>query len=116
VVDFDANTRTLTVAIRILAEDAAAENPGSLPLVEGMFCSVEIPGRSLENVVKLPRWAVSYENTVYMSVDGRLKTVPVEVARLDSDNAYVSGGIAPGDLVVTTRLVNPLENSLLKIQ
>jgi RND family efflux transporter MFP subunit len=116
VVDFDANTRTLTVAIRILAENTATENPGSLPLVEGMFCSVEIPGRSLNNVVKLPRWAVSYENTVYMSVDGRLKTVPVEVARLDSDHAYVSGGIETGDLVVTTRLVSPLENSLLTIQ
>jgi multidrug efflux pump subunit AcrA (membrane-fusion protein) len=77
---------------------------------------VEIPGKSLKNVVKLPRWAVSYENTVYMSVDGRLKTVPVEVARLDSDNAYISGGINPGDLVVTTRLVSPLENSLLTIQ
>jgi RND family efflux transporter MFP subunit len=116
VVDFDANTRTLTVAIRILAEDTDAVNVDSLPLVEGMFCSVEIPGKSLENVVKLPRWAVSYENTVYMSVDGRLKTVPVEVARLDSDNAYVSGGIEAGDLVVTTRLVSPLENSLLTIQ
>lgn len=116
VVNFDPNTRTLTVAIQILAEDAVVENGGSLPLVEGMFCSVEIPGRSLENVVKLPRWAVSYENTVYMSVGGRLKTVPVEVARLESDNAYVSGGIEPGDLVVTTRLVSPLENSLLTIQ
>lgn len=116
VVDFDANTRTLTVAIRILVEDAVPENGDSLPLVEGMFCSVEIPGKSLENVVKLPRWAVSYENTVYMSVGGRLKTVSVEVARLDSDNAYVSGGIEPGDLVVTTRLVSPLENSLLNIQ
>jgi RND family efflux transporter MFP subunit len=116
VVNFDANTRTLTVAIRILAKNAATENTDSLPLVDGMFCSVEIPGKSLKNVVKLPRWAVSYENTVYMSVDGRLKTVPVEVARLDSDNAYISGGINPGDLVVTTRLVSPLENSLLTIQ
>jgi len=115
VVDFDTNTRTLTVAIRILAENAAG-NTNSLPLVEGMFCSVEIPGKSLENVVILPRWAVSYENTVYMSVGGRLKTTPVEVARLDSDHAYVSGGIDPGNLVVTTRLVSPLENSLLTIQ
>lgn len=116
VVDFDANTRTLTVAIRIPAEDAVPENGNSLPLVEGMFCTVEIPGKTLENVVKLPRWSVSYENTVYMSVDSRLKTVPVEVARLDSDYAYVSGGIEHGDIVVTTRLVSPLENSLLTIQ
>lgn len=116
VVGFDANTRTLTVAIRIKAEDAAAQTGASLPLVEGMFCSVDIPGKTMANVYKLPRWAVSYENTVYLSVDGRLKTVPVEVAKLDGDSAFVSGGINSGDLVVTTRLVNPLENSLLIIQ
>lgn len=116
VVDFDADTRTLTVAIRVLAEDALPAEGNSLPLVEGMFCSVEIPGKTLENVIKLPRWAVSYDNTVYMSVDGRLKTKDVEVARLDGDYAYVSGGIEPGDQVVTTRLVSPLENSLLIIE
>ncbi len=113
VVAFDANTRTLTVAIRIMAEDAAAQNGNGLPLVEGMFCSVEIPGKTMAGVYKLPRWAVSYENTVYLSVNDRLKTVPVQVARLDGDSAYISGGINPGDQVITTRLVNPLENSLL---
>jgi len=116
VVAFDANTRTMTVAIRVLARDAVAQNAASLPLVEGMFCSVEIPGKIMADVYKLPRWAVSFENTIYLSVDGRLKTVPVEVTKLDGDNAFISGGINPGDLVVTTRLVSPLENSLLIIQ
>jgi len=115
VVEFDQQTRTLTVAVRIAAKDALSNEPDKLPLVEGMFCSVRIPGRTLHNVIRLPRWAVSFENTVYLSNDDRLKTVPVEVARVEGEEAFVSGGLNPGDVVITTRLTDPLENSLLEL-
>ncbi len=116
VVQFDQKTRTLTVAVRIEASAAVKSRPEGLPLVEGMFCAVEIPGRSLSGVFRLPRQAVSFENTVYLSVDGRLKTRPVEVARIEGDFAYVDKGLDNGVLVVTTRLVDPLENALLEIE
>jgi len=44
-----------------------------------------------------------------------LKTVSVEVAKTDGEYAYVTGGINPGDTVITTRLIDPLENALLAI-
>ncbi len=116
VVKFDRQTRTLTVAVRVDAESAKTNNPNSLPLVDGMFCSVKIPGRTLNNVFRLPRQAVSYENTVHIAVKDRLKTLQVNVARVDGNNAYVSEGLKDGDIVVITRLIDPLENSLLEIQ
>ena len=115
VVKFDQQTRTLTVAVRVYAETAVKKNPQSLPLVEGMFCSIKIPGRTLNNVFRLPRQAVSFENTVHLAVDNRLKTVPVKVARMEGENVYVHSGLIAGDMVVTTRLINPLENALLEI-
>jgi RND family efflux transporter MFP subunit len=115
VVKFDRQTRTLTVAVRVDAEFAKKNNPKSLPLVDGMFCSVKIPGRTLHNVFRLPRQAVSFENTVHLAVKDRLKTVPVKVARVDGDKAYVTDGLKIGDMVVITRLIDPLENSLLEI-
>ena len=115
VVKFDQQTRTLTVAIRIEAQQALSEDPERLPLVEGMFCAVEIPGRIMEGVIRLPRWAVSFENTVYVSVDSRLKTVPVEVEREQGEEAFVSGGLHTGDVAVVTRLIDPLENTLLEL-
>jgi len=114
VINFDPQTRTLTVAVRIEAKNALPHDAGKLPLVEGMFCSVEIPGKILSNVIRLPRWAVSFENTVYVSHDNRLKTVPVKVARIQDEETFVSEGLRPGDMVITTRLVDPLENSLLE--
>ena len=116
VVKFDSNTRMLHLAVRVDASRALSDSHNGLPLVEGMFCSVQIPGKTLKNVFKLPRWAVSFENTVYVSRENHLKTVPVEVARIQGDTALVSSGIDPGDLVIVTRLANPLENSLLAIE
>ena len=115
VVKFDRQTRTLTVAVRVYAQTVMKKNFQSLPLVEGMFCSVKIPGRSLHNVFRLPRQAVSFENTVYLVVDNRLKTVPVKVARMEGGNVYVYDGLNTGDWVVTTRLIDPLENALLEL-
>jgi len=116
VVTFDQQTRTLTVAVRVSGRNALSRDPQKLPLVEGMFCSVEIPGRTLNGVIRLPRWTVSFENTVYAAEDGRLKTVPVEVARLEEGYAFIQKGLQPGDVVIITRLVDPLENSLLDLK
>lgn len=116
VVKFDKQTRTITVAVRIDPKTATQKNPEALPLVEGMFCSVLIPGRILDKVIRLPRWAVSFENTVFVATaDNRLKTVPVRVARAEGNVVYVADGLKSGDTVITTRLIDPLENTLLKI-
>ena len=114
VVKFNQKTRTLTVAVKIPATSAVSSGR-TLPLVEGMFCSVEIPGLPMENVYRLPRWAVSFSNTVYTVQNNRLKTVPVTVVRSQDEQTFVSAGLNPGTRVITTRLVDPLENSLLEI-
>lgn len=113
---FDPDSRTLTLAVRIEGDQAFSKNPDRFPLVDGMFCRVEIPGRTMRDVYRVAQDVVSFENTVFVSVENRLKTVPVEVARVQDEVMFVSHGLAPGDLVITTRLVNPLEGSLLEIQ
>lgn len=115
VVEFSHQTRTLTVAVRVEAREAFSKGTDRLPLVEGMFCLVDIPGRVLKNVIRLPRWVVSFENKVFVARNRRLKTVPVEVARIEGEQAYISAGLNPGDIIITTRLIDPLENSLLEI-
>jgi multidrug efflux pump subunit AcrA (membrane-fusion protein) len=86
-----------------------------LPLVEGMFCSVRIPGKILAGVFRLPRQAVSFEETIHVVVDKRLRTRPVKVVRIDGENTYVSSGLRAGDTIITTRLVDPLEDTLIEI-
>jgi multidrug efflux pump subunit AcrA (membrane-fusion protein) len=113
---FEPETRTLTVAVRVDGTSALSKDGAPLPLVEGMFCSVDIPGQILKGAYLLPVGAVSFEQTAHIAVNGRLKTVPVQVSHTRQDAVYVTGGLKPGDIVVTTRLTNPLENTLLDLQ
>jgi len=114
VVKFDQQTRTLTVAVRISGEAAGNGGSSALPLVEGMFCQIDIPGQTMKQVFRLPRQAVSFENKAYLATTAnRLKTVDVAVARIEGEHVYVSRGIGTGDRVIVTRLIDPLENSLL---
>ena len=110
---FDEKTRTVKVVLDVDARQFGKMNT-PMPLVAGMFCRVLIPGDTMEQVVELPRWAVSFENTVYVIREGRLATVSVTVARVQDDKAYISKGLEAGERVITTRLVNPLERSLVQ--
>ncbi|MFO7714306.1 efflux RND transporter periplasmic adaptor subunit [Desulfosarcina sp.] len=116
VVKFDQQTRTLTVAVRVNPQSAMGDRHRSLPLVEGMFCTVDIPGRTMRAVYRLPRQAVSFENKAYLvNADKRLKTVDVRVERIEGEHVYVGQGINAGDTVILTRLIDPLENALLDV-
>ncbi|GMW01979.1 MAG: acriflavin resistance protein [Candidatus Hydrogenedentota bacterium] len=110
---FDPSVRTITAAIRLNAEQAVADG---FPLVEGMFCKVSIPGKHLDAVYRVPLSAITLDNSVYVARDGRLKSVPVRVARTQGSHAYITEGLSEGDTVITTKLVNPLDNTLLDVQ
>jgi len=111
---YDPMTRTLTVAVRVDGKQAALANPG-LPLVDGMFCRIDIPGKPMQGVYRVPRWAVSYDGEVYVAEDNRLKKRKVEVVRTQGEDTFIRGGVSEGDTVIVTRLVNPLPGSLLDI-
>ena len=81
-----------------------------------MFCRVEIPGRRFEDVIAVPRHALNHRNEVYCAAEGILKTTPVRVAYADRENAYINQGLAPGDTVLVSRLVNPPERSPVAIE
>jgi RND family efflux transporter MFP subunit len=113
---FDPQTRTLAVVVRVSAPQARDPGDGGLPLVSGMFCNVNIPGRVLSGVYRLSQSAVTVDRTVHLAADSRLHSVPVEIVRREGDAVFVRGGLNPGDLLITTRLVNVLENSRLEVE
>jgi multidrug efflux pump subunit AcrA (membrane-fusion protein) len=110
---FDPITRTVTVAIRIANNSDNAPATG-LPLVEGMYCNVEIPGSPIANVYRLPRWTVSFDGFTYIAEGDRLKRRAVNAVRTQGEETYVDEGLSPGELVVITRLVDPLPGILLE--
>ncbi|MCP4720926.1 MAG: HlyD family efflux transporter periplasmic adaptor subunit [Desulfobacteraceae bacterium] len=112
-VEFDQASRTMTLAVKFDPSQSTCKDCS--PLVAGMFCSVSIPGKTIEGLFQLKRWLVTTDNTVYISREDRLKTLSVNKVYASGDDVFLSGEINPGDLLITTRLVDPLENSALKI-
>jgi membrane fusion protein, multidrug efflux system len=111
-VKYDRTSRMVTVAIRIEPPTC----PLAWPIVDGMFCRVEIPGRKLEGVYPLPRHAVTPRSEVYCAVDGKLKRQAVKVVYTDSLHCYISEGLEEGCTVLTSRLTHPLENSPVTLE
>lgn len=106
-------TRTLKVVVRVARRQALNEH--GFPLVEGMFCAVDIPGRMLHDVYRASRWLVGVDETVFLAVDGRLATRPVRIAHVQDDVALIDQGLQDGEILIVTRLGDPLEHSLLDL-
>jgi len=110
VVRFEAKTRMLSVAVVLERHEHTP-----FPLNEGMFCRVTIPGRTLHQVYVIPREAVHLSSMVSVVKEHRLQNRKVTVVREEKGLAVISKGLSPGDVVITTRLENPLDNSLVRI-
>ena len=84
----------------------------NIPLFLGAFVVVSIPGRQLENVVKIPAQALRDRDTIWIASDtlgqdsaaGRieLRVRRVQIAHIDQDNVFLSGGIKPGERIITS--------------
>jgi RND family efflux transporter MFP subunit len=82
----------------------------------GTFVKADIQGLRVENAVLLPRSVLRADNTVLIAnEDNRLEIRPVTVVRAEPRKVYISGGIAQGDMVVTTAIDAPIPGILLTI-
>jgi len=109
------DTRSISAAVRIDAAAARNVPAETLPLADGMFCSIKIPGRVFSNTVRLPRTAVDLNSEIRINLGGRLRTQHVKVDWFDNDYAYIRTGITNGTEVVTTRLIDAPDGSKLNV-
>ncbi|MEM1182067.1 MAG: efflux RND transporter periplasmic adaptor subunit [Acidobacteriota bacterium] len=97
--EVDPRTRMVRVVVEV-------EDPfdGETPLLPGAFVDIEIDGRTLEDIIRIPRFALRQGSTVWTVVDGQLRINAVEVARSDRLYAYVASGLDAGSEVITSSL------------
>ena len=99
----DPTTRTLPVVVEV---DEPAGPDGNAPstnqMKPGMFVTVRIQGRQVENIYRLPRHLVHDGDTVYLADDLQLRIQPVTILRRFEKTVLISDGLSDGDLVITT--------------
>jgi RND family efflux transporter MFP subunit len=100
----DKQTRTVAIIAEFPEPWASEENKRKPPLIPGTFVRVEIFGKELDHVCELPRSAIRPDNTVYIADNGLLRIRQVQILQTVENKAYVSTGIKPGDLIITSPL------------
>ena len=95
--EVDAASGGVRVYARI--EDAGAR----VPLRPGAFVEVRIPDRVYRAAARLPETALVGGDTVYAVVEGRLEPRPVALLARVGNDVVVTGGIADGERIATTR-------------
>lgn len=96
----DERTRMINVVIRV---DKPYETKP--PLAAGLFVTVEIEGRTLENAAMIPRSALRGNDVVWVvDKNSLLKFRTVTVARLMPNAVLLEGGLNDGEMVVVSSL------------
>jgi len=114
--EMDDRTRTLPMIVEVDETTASAENPGSLRLRPGMFVTVKVKGKVIDQAFVLPRHVVYPDDTVYAVEDDRLKIKSVNILRTYKDSVIVSEGLSDGDLIIKTPLSAASDGMLVRVK
>ena len=113
-VRYDPDTRTLYLAVRVPGKVSSTKR-SSIPILDGMFCRVNLTGNIQKSTVKAPVSVLNPDRTVYIVRDGKLKTVATEKIKETGGQVYLSGAFHSDDHLITTKLSNPIENTTVEI-
>ena len=85
------------------------------PLTVGLFVEAEILGKTVEDVLVVPRSAVQRDSRIYVvTADNRLSFRDVEILRTTGDEYTIRGAIQPGESICLSALGNAVEGQQVR--
>lgn len=109
----DEKTRTMPMTVEIGSLDV--KDP-LLLLRPGVFVKCRVKGEQRENVFKIPRTLMRSPDTLYLARENHLVIKKVKVIRRFEDDVYVTGGLAPGDLIIESPLPGALDGMAISVK
>lgn len=101
--ELDAETRMIHAVARVEDPYGRSDDPQRPPLSVGLFVTAEIEGRSVQDVVSLPREAMRRDGRVLVvTADDRLSMRPVEVLKRERGEVLIASGLSAGERVCTS--------------
>jgi RND family efflux transporter MFP subunit len=98
----DQTSRMVHVVIEV--SDPYETSDGQPALLPGSFVDIRIAGRTLHDVVSVPRHAIHDGGRVWVFDEGKLGIREVEIVREDRQQTLISSGLENGDLVIVSAL------------
>jgi len=103
-----------TVIVAVQTPLGTPARPSAIPLMINDYVYVEITGRTLSNVVALPRAALQDDDTVWVNAGNTLDIRKVTLAWKGKKKVYIQAGVAQGEEVVMSSLSTPVQGMTLK--
>ena len=105
----DEDTRLIYATAEVRDPYGLAAADG-MPMAVGMFVNADIAGVDEQQAYVMPRLALRNKDTVYViNEDNELEIRTVEVLSTSEERVVVTGGVAEGDLVVTSPVPNAVD-------
>ena len=114
--EMDDRTRTLPVIIEVDARSDAGEDINALRLRPGMFVTVKIKGKDVEQAFVLPRHVVYPGDIIYTVEGNRLRIKVVDILRTFKDSVIVSQGLSDGEQIIKTPLSAATDGMLVRVK
>ncbi len=86
------------------------------PLLIGEYVRMEIEGRQLKNVFRIPRTALRDNAQIWLlSNDGKLEIRTIETLWRDAQSVLLTDGLQPGEQLIVSDLSKPVDGMPLKV-
>ena len=111
--ELDPRTRMVNLVAQVPRPyDPAGDLP---PLTVGLFVEAEILGKTVDDVLVVPRSAVQRDNRIYVvTADNRLSFRDVEILRTTGDEYTIRGAIRSGEWICLSALDNAVEGQQVR--
>ncbi|MDO6617882.1 efflux RND transporter periplasmic adaptor subunit [Pseudomonadota bacterium] len=86
-----------------------------LPLKYGSFVTAVITGRTVDGIVKLPRYVVRDNQVAIVKDDNTIEIRPVNIVRTDIEHVYIKGSLKSGERVSITDINNMTSGQKVKL-
>lgn len=112
----NSQTRQINV-IAELKDPYGAGADGDAPMAPGLFVTAIIQGETLENVLIAPRGALRGDDRLFVGLpdEGTLSIRQVKLIYSDPDGAYLSSGVEPGELAITSPIQAPFDGMSITV-
>lgn len=111
--DVDPLSRLARVLIAV--KDPLVTSEEQQALLLGSYVRVEMPGKELQKVYRLPRRVLREGDVLWLAQDNMLHIQAVTVLFKQGEDIFIQSEMTPGTLIITSPMKNVLEGMLLEI-
>ena len=112
----DERTRTLPVVIEVDETATAQKSISGFRLRPGMFVTIRIKGKAVNDAYVLPRYVVYPGDIVYTLKDDQLKIKNVGILRSYKDSVIVNEGLSEDDQIISTPLSGAVDGMSVRLK